>query len=186
MKTTLSMLLLMTSLAISSDIEAENTFLKGLYYRHSGQDSLACIFFSQTLKMDSSSYALKKLYAESLIKTGEIVNGIRYYRMVVTYYEQIDDWNNAFECCKIIFRNTKTRGDGNNLALALYYDGHISCDQEKIVAATKIWFLLMVEALKDNDIQTMSLIKKTRETTAQYLQNYKKKYKKLYNLSPIC
>lgn len=163
------LLLTVVGLVSASDFTA---FLKGRSCSWQGQDSLACFYYGEALQKDTSSITLKELYAESLQKVGKKDSAIAFFSEVAAYYEKSQEWSKALEVYVILCH--KSSPDyyyyGNKASLMGYYVGMLTGNLAKIENSNKLWDIFMEEAVKENKIEAVKLIKDTRIEAAKKVE----------------
>jgi len=160
MRTCLTILLLM-AIGYASN-ESEDLFIKGNASAVAGQDSLACYYYEQAYREDSSSITLKETLSHALIKTGRLNEAVVVLRSVVKIYESKESWSEAFIIYRYIYDITKSLFDGNKVALTLFYAGVNDYDTFKMGQANRVWDYMTNRAILKKKLDSAIYITDTR------------------------
>jgi hypothetical protein len=164
----LTVLLLVASGFCYASNESESLFVQGNDCFYNNQDSLACYYYGQASRLDSSSIILKEKYSNELLKTG-INNAlaIQLLREIADFYVQERDWAEVYSIYEKIYKFTGSYLDANILATAIFYDGVAKEDSVKMQGAEKIWTYLLHQAFLKHEI-TRALLLINSKIQARY------------------
>jgi hypothetical protein len=148
----LTVVLLLVASGYASN-ESENLFVQGNACVFNNQDSMACYYYGQASRLDSSSIILKEVYSRELLKTG-INNPLALHllREIADSYIRDKEWEKVYSIYGKIYKFTGNYLDANTLAMAIFYNGVATDDSVKIKGAQKIWTYLLKQALSKHEM----------------------------------
>lgn len=133
-------------------------FIRGNYFSHTGQDTIARYYYEEAYRADTGSLILKELYGSCLIKTGYPSIGTTLLRKVAYSYIEMEDWKKALSVMKPIYEITHGYSDGCTLAFIAYQWGNTENDPSKIEKAKIIWEYLSQKASLNNHADSLNYV----------------------------